>query len=811
MTTPVLLPLIPLRDTVVFPRLVVPLLIGRDRSLAALEEALATDEQQIVLLAQKDGDIDDPVSKQLFRIGTLAKIHQVMRLPDESIKILVEGQTRVQIDRFRRRQPGFQAYVTPVDIDLKATSAKQEKRLDVLQRLLRDEFAKYVSGHPKLPNAAYESVQDIDDPIHLADLIASFLPIELDCKQELLSQTHIFELLMQVSQLLHVQMGLMEIEQDIHARVRERIEANQKEYYLREQLKTIQSELGEDDEEVVTLRGKLEEVGIPEASWARVNRELKRLEQLPPTTAEAGAIQNYLEWLSSLPWQVMEDETLDLAIAEQVLDREHYGQEKVKERILEFLAVRQLLLSQKNSRGGSPAILCLVGPPGVGKTSLARSIANSLERKLVRVSLGGVHDESAIRGHRRTYIGSMPGRILQALRDVGTRNPVMLLDEIDKLGASFQGDPAAALLEVLDPEQNATFSDHFVEIPFDLSQVFFICTANTDDTIPAPLLDRMDVIRLGGYTEAEKVAIARQHLIPKQIAKHGLESNALELQKSALQRLIREYTREAGVRNLERTVGALCRKVARKSLSSPQKQKRRITPHNLESYLGTPRYLPDMKDRQKNQVGICTGLAWTPYGGCTLPIEVNVMPGKGKLQLTGQLGDVMKESAQAAFSFIRAHADELHVTDGFPDQVDVHIHIPEGATPKDGPSAGIAMATAMVSALSGRSVNHDVAMTGEITLRGRVLPIGGLKEKSLAAKQVGIKTVLFPKANLKDMQSIPEEVKRSLDLRPVEQLDEVLECALEKPCKGDAPTFVLPWVKVGSPTSLGDSPTLNPS
>ena len=766
MTNPVLLPLIPLRDTVVFPRLVVPLLIGRARSLAALEEALETEEQLVVLAAQKQGDVEDPLAKDLFRMGTIAKIHQVMRLPDESVKILVEGQSRIRISKFRRRQPGFQVYVNPLAVETEDESPKQQKRLDVMQRILRDEFAKYVSAHPKLPSAAYESVQEITELDHLADLIASFLPIELEQKQELLAETDLSKLLMRVSQLLHTQMKLVEIEQDIHARVRERIEANQKEYYLREQLKTIQSELGDDVEEVTTLRQKIEAVGIPEASWPRVERELKRLEQLPAMTAEAGAIQNYLEWLSSLPWQSMQKETLDLEIAEDVLDREHYGQDKVKERILEFLAVRQLLVSQEQSKGGSPAILCLVGPPGVGKTSLARSIADSLKRKLVRVSLGGVHDESAIRGHRRTYIGSMPGRILQALRDVGTRNPVMLLDEIDKLGASFQGDPAAALLEVLDPEQNATFSDHFVEIPFDLSQVFFICTANTDDTIPAPLLDRMDVIRLGGYTEAEKVAIARKHLIPKQIAKHGLEPDALELQKSALQRLIREYTREAGVRNLERRVGALCRKVARKLLASPKQRRRRISASNLESYLGTPIYLQESKDR-KNQVGICTGLAWTPYGGCTLPIEVNVMPGKGKLQLTGQLGDVMKESAQAAFSYIRSHSEELRVTDGFPDQVDVHIHIPEGATPKDGPSAGIAMATALVSALSGRSVRHDVAMTGEITLRGRVLPIGGLKEKSLAAKQVGIKTVLLPKANQKDLQAIPEEVKRNLDLRPV--------------------------------------------
>ncbi|WP_017327877.1 endopeptidase La [Synechococcus sp. PCC 7336] len=809
MPAPLLLPLIPLRDTVVFPCLTVPLLIGRSRSLAALKAVLATDDQLVILAAQKDSDCEDPLAKQIYRVGTLAKIHQVMRLPDESVKILVEGQERVAITRFRRRQPGFQVEAEPIETVGLAEEGERRDRLEVMQRMLVDEFAKYVSAHPKLPDAAYESVQEIVDPTRLTDLIASFLPIDLEAKQQLLAEANVSPRLMQVSQLLHGQMQLMEIEQEIHARVRERIDANQKEYYLREQLKVIQSELGDETDEMVSLRRKLETIGIPTESWPRVERELKRLEQLPPMTAEAGTIQNYLEWLAALPWQQMGSETLDLLRAERVLNADHYGQEKVKERILEFLAVRQLLADRDRSRSGGPAILCLVGPPGVGKTSLARSIANSLDRKLVRVSLGGVHDESAIRGHRRTYIGSMPGRILQALRDVGTRNPVMLLDEIDKLSTSFQGDPAAALLEVLDPEQNASFSDHFVEIPFDLSQVFFICTANTDDTIPAPLLDRMDVVRLGGYTVAEKMAIARQHLIPKQIERNGLEKDTLELQTSALQRLICEYTREAGVRNLERKVGALCRKVARKSLTASDKR-RRITERNLESYLGTPPFLPEEKDLQ-NQVGICTGLAWTPYGGCTLPIEVNVMPGKGKLQLTGQLGDVMKESAQAAFSFIRSHRKELQVTDGFPDQIDVHIHIPEGATPKDGPSAGIAMATALVSALSGRAVRHDVAMTGEITLRGRILPIGGLKEKSLAAKQVGIRTVLFPKGNTKDLQSVPDEVTRNLELRPVEYLAEVLDCALEERSAGEKRTFVLPWVKVGGAAALGDGPTLNPS
>jgi ATP-dependent Lon protease len=794
---------------VVFPRLVVPLLIGRKRSLVALEAALESPDKTLVLAAQKDGTREDPAAKHLYRIGTLARIHQVMRLPDDSVKVLVEGMSRVKISRIRRSQPSFQAYTEAlVPIGSIESDRTGDRPKTVYQQMLLEGFAKYVARHPKLPEAAYESVQEIDDPDHLADLIASFLPISLADKQELLATLDISERCLLVSQHLHLQLQLMEIEQDIHAKVRTQIESSQKEYYLREQLKAIHEELGEATDPAAEFREKLQSIGIPASHWPRVERELQRLEKLPEMTAEAGVIYNYLDWLAALPWQMVQDETLNLEQAEAVLHEDHYGQDKVKERILEFLAVRQLLARQTQSPTHPPAILCFVGPPGVGKTSLARSIARSLGRKLVRVSLGGVHDESEIRGHRRTYIGSMPGRILQALRDVGTRNPVMLLDEIDKLSASFQGDPAAALLEVLDPEQNANFSDHFVEIPFNLSQVFFICTANTDETIPAPLLDRMEVVRLEGYTETEKLAIARQYLIPKQIEQNGLSLRELDVQNGALRRIVREYTREAGVRSLERTVGSLCRKAARKILQQDRKRQR-ITARNLEQYLGNPLFLPEAKG-SANQVGICTGLAWTPYGGCTLPIEVNVMPGKGQLQLTGQLGDVMKESAQAAFSFIRSHRNDLQVTDGFPDQIDVHIHIPEGATPKDGPSAGISMATALISALSGRAIRHDVAMTGEITLRGRVLPIGGLKEKTLAASQLGIKTVLFPKGNLKDLQTIPDEVKRQVELVPVEFLSEVLAYALEERSPGMA-TFVLPWVKVGGAAALGEGRELNPS
>ncbi|MEM9155771.1 MAG: endopeptidase La [Cyanobacteria bacterium J06642_2] len=783
-------PLIPLRDTVLFPCLATPLLIGRERSLRALEAAVKGD-RKVVLVTQKHGMEDDPLTKHLHRVGTLADIHQVVRLPDNSVKILVEGLTRVRIARVQRRNPSFLAAVEPLEqIQPDLNDTAEDGRWQVLRRVLLDDFAKFVGAHPKLSEAAYESVQDIVDLDQLTDAIASFLPAATADKQALLAECDIGQRAITVGQLLHRHIDLIQIEREIHAKVRQQVEKSQREFFLREQLKVIQSELGEDLDDLAELKQQLEDAGIDREHWPRVERELKRLEQLPGSSAEAGVIRNYLEWLATLPWAKEDAETLDLKLAEDVLDREHYGLIKVKERILEFLAVRHLLVQQQQA-ANPPVILCLVGPPGVGKTSLAQSIANSLGRQLVRVSLGGVHDESDVRGHRRTYVGSMPGRILQALRNAGTRNPVMLLDEVDKMGQSFQGDPAAALLEVLDPEQNATFSDRYIDIPFNLSQVFFVCTANTADTIPRPLLDRMEVVRIGGYTEAEKVAISRRYLLPKQLQQNGLAEKALDVKPKALERMIREYTREAGVRNLERTIGSLCRKAARRSLDR-NKKSQQVTARNLETYLGQPKYLPEAKDTQ-DRVGICTGLAWTPYGGCTLPIEVNIMSGKGKLQLTGQLGDVMKESAQAAFSFIRAHASDLNVPDEFPDLLDVHIHIPEGATPKDGPSAGIAMATALISALTGRKVRHDVAMTGEITLRGRVLAIGGLKEKTLAASQVGITQVLFPKANIKDLPDIPDEVKSTVELIPVDYLAEVLDVALEKRSP-EAQAAILPWM-----------------
>lgn len=803
-------PLVPLRDTVVFPHLVCPLLIGRPRSLAALEEAVTAYEEKLVLVAQMNSEVEDPKAQDLYRVGTLVQVHQMMRLPDGSVKVLVEGIERVKIDKIRRRNPSYQVSVSPL---LEEDTPGIDEWM-TLKKVVLEDFSRYVQGHPKLPESAFESVKSIEDPEHLTDLLASFLQIDVAQKQELLATTSVYGRLTRVGQFLHRQLELLNLEFNIHEKVRGQIEQAQKEYYLREQMKIIQEELGEGLDENAELRIRLDQVGLSEASRTKVERELKRLEKLPAISPESGVLRNYLEWIASLPWQKRGEGTFDLDEAERILESDHYGLKKVKERITEFLAVRMLL--QQNAQAQtltetdsptttpqptdkdltsarvSPTILCLVGPPGVGKTSLAQSIARGLNRKFVRVSLGGVRDEAEIRGHRRTYIGALPGRIIQALKDVGEKNPVMLLDEVDKISHSMQGDPAAALLEVLDPEQNSTFSDHFVEIPFDLSEVFFICTANTVDTIPSPLLDRMEVVTLSSYTELEKEAIARRHLIPKQISRHGLTEDRFTIQKPALMRVVREYTREAGVRTLERTIGALCRKAARQILKAPT-QKVLVTEQNLEKYLGQPMFIQD-EIMAKDQVGVCTGLAWTPFGGCTLQIEVNVMPGKGKLQLTGQLGDVMKESAQAAFSYIHAHRDALGVPTQFPSEMDVHIHIPEGATPKDGPSAGLAMATALISALTGHPVRRDIAMTGEITLRGRALMIGGLKEKTLAAARTGIKKVLFPIGNLRDLEELPKEVKAKLELVPVEFLADVLPHALEMTIQPSVVGFPMAWL-----------------
>ncbi len=795
-------PLVPLRDTVVFPHLVCPLLIGRPRSLAALEEAVTAYEEKLVLVAQMNSEVEDPKAQDLYRVGTLVQVHQMMRLPDGSVKVLVEGIERVKIDKIRRRSPSYQVAVTPL---LEEETPEVDEWM-TLKKVVLEDFSRYVQGHPKLPESAFESVKSIEDPEHLTDLLASFLQIDVAQKQELLSTTSVYGRLTRVGQFLHRQLELLNLEFNIHEKVRGQIEQAQKEYYLREQMKIIQEELGEGLDENADLRIRIDQVGLSEASRTKVERELKRLEKLPSISPESGVLRNYLEWIASLPWQKRGEGTFDLDEAERILENDHHGLKKVKERITEFLAVRQLL--QQNTLQStetlqkqepalpparvSPTILCLVGPPGVGKTSLAQSIARGLNRKFVRVSLGGVRDEAEIRGHRRTYIGALPGRIIQALKDVGEKNPVMLLDEVDKLSYSMQGDPAAALLEVLDPEQNSNFSDHFVELPFDLSEVFFICTANTIDTIPGPLLDRMEVVTLSSYTELEKEAIARRHLIPKQISRHGLTEDRFTIQKPALMRVVREYTREAGVRTLERTIGALCRKAARQILKAP-KQKVVVTEQNLEKYLGQPMFIQD-EIMSKDQVGVCTGLAWTPFGGCTLQIEVNVMPGKGKLQLTGQLGDVMKESAQAAFSYIHAHRDALGVPTQFPSEMDVHVHIPEGATPKDGPSAGLAMATALISALTGHPVRRDVAMTGEITLRGRALMIGGLKEKTLAAARTGIKKVLFPIGNIRDLEELPKEVKAKLELVPVEFLADVLPHALEMTIQPAVVGFPMAWL-----------------
>ncbi|WP_218079827.1 endopeptidase La [Anthocerotibacter panamensis] len=773
---PQLFPLVALRDAVIFPYLVCPLLIGRPRSLKAVDEASHSDDKRVLLVTQRDLEQEDPRAQHLYRVGTLAQIHQYARLPDGPVKILVEGLERVHITRIRRRDPWFQAYTQP----FLAPAEEEPEHLEALKRVVLEDFARFVEVHPRIPEHMVRSLKEVEEPARVADLLAAFLQVKLPVKQQLLELPSVAERLLNVGQHLHRQVQLLHLEQDIQKKVHSQLERSQKEFFLREQLKVIQEELGDDLDELGELKARLAGCSLPSAHMPRVLREVRRLEKLPAMAPEAGILRNYLECLVSLPWQGTPAAGVDLETTERILEAEHYGLKKVTERILEFLAVDQLLtLRPEAPHRHQPTILCLVGPPGVGKSSLAQAIARGLGRTFGRVSLGGVHDEAEIRGHRRTYIGAMPGKILQALRDVGARNPVLLLDEIDKLGRSLQGDPAAALLEVLDPEQNQEFVDHFVEVPFNLQEVFFICTANSTDTIPTPLLDRLEVIQLSGYTEGEKLAIARQHLLPKQLNRHGLSTRQIQIQQPALAHLVRQYTREAGVRGLERSLGALCRKVARQVLKDSH-HGTTITLSNLQKYLGIPPYPPEERPHT-TQVGVCSGLAWTPYGGCTLQIEVNVMPGQGKLQLTGQLGEVMKESAQAAFSYIRAHCDELGIPTHFPKEVDVHIHIPEGATPKDGPSAGIAMATAMVSALTGRPVRHEIAMTGEITLRGSVLAIGGLKEKSLAAYRSGLKKVFLPKSNQRDLADLPREVAQSVVFIPVEHLSEVLALALERP------------------------------
>jgi len=761
------IPLLPLRGLIVFPSMVLHLDVGRDKSMAALEKAMM-DDQTIFLAAQKKVSIDEPETTDIYQIGTLAKVNQMLKLPNGTLRVLVEGLHRAEIIRYLDDEDTFMVEIEEIE-----EIHGEENEEEALMRSLLDQFEQYVKISKKVTRETFATVSDIEEPNRLADIITSHLTLKIKDKQELLEMNDIQERLKHLVQLISNEKKVLDIEKKIGQRVKTSMEKTQKEFYLREQLKAIQNELGERDGkvgEINQLREKIEQSDMPEHIRNVATKELGRYESVPQSSAESSVIRNYLEWLIELPWTTKTDDTIEIERAEEILNRDHYGLEKVKERILEYLAVQKLTNEIKGP------ILCLVGPPGVGKTSLAKSIASSINRKFVRISLGGVRDEAEIRGHRRTYIGAMPGRIIQGMKKAGTINPVFLMDEIDKMSNDFRGDPSSAMLEVLDPEQNSNFSDHYIEETYDLSNVMFIATANYVNNIPGPLLDRMELISIAGYTEVEKLHIAKEHLFPKQQKENGLSKGSLQIRDEALLKLIRRYTREAGVRGLERQLAKICRKAARKIISE-EKKRVVVTEKNLEELLGKPMFRYGLME-QEDQVGAATGLAYTTAGGDILSIEVSHYPGKGKLILTGKLGDVMRESAQAAFSYIRSRADELNIDPDFHEKYDIHIHVPEGAVPKDGPSAGITMATALVSSLSDRPVKKEVAMTGEITLRGRVLPIGGLKEKSLSAHRAGITTIIIPEENEKDIESIPESVRESLTFIKVGHLDEVLEHAL---------------------------------
>jgi ATP-dependent Lon protease len=762
-----IVPLLPLRGLLVFPTMVLHLDVGREKSVQALEKAMVEDNI-ILLTSQKDVSIDEPEIDEMYEMGTLARVKQLLKLPNGTFRVLVEGIARAKIVETIAEEPCFVVKVQKF-ADKKAKDLEDE----ALRRMMLEYFEQYIHLSKKNSNDFYASVVDIDEPGRMADIIASHLPLKLEEKQDILETIDVKERVNKIIQILHNEKEVLELEKKISMRVKQSMERTQKEYYLREQMKAIQKELGEKEGktgEVEELKEKIEAAGMPNHVKETALKELERYEKIPSTSAESAVIRNYLDWLIALPWTKQTEDILDIKRAETILNEEHYGLEKVKERVLEYLAVQQLTKSLKGP------ILCLAGPPGVGKTSLARSIAKSLNRHFVRISLGGVRDESEIRGHRRTYVGAMPGRIIQGMKKAGTINPVFLLDEIDKMSSDFRGDPSAAMLEVLDPEQNHAFSDHYIEEPYDLSKVMFIATANNLATIPGPLLDRMEVITIAGYTEVEKLHIAKQHLLPKQLKEHGLKKGLLQIRDEAILHIIRYYTREAGVRGLERKLATICRKAAR-LLVSEERKRVVITEKNLEEFLGKRLYRYGQAELE-DQVGVATGLAYTPFGGDTLSIEVSLSPGKGKLVLTGKLGDVMKESAQAAFSYIRSKAKDLNIDENFHEKYDIHIHVPEGAVPKDGPSAGITIATALISALTGRPVSRYVGMTGEITLRGRVLPIGGLKEKTLSAHRAGLKKIILPKENEKDLDDIPEIVKKDLQFVLVSHLDEVLEHAL---------------------------------
>ena len=782
------LPLLPLRDVVVFPHMVIPLFVGRPKSIKALETAMETDKS-ILLVAQKSAAKDEPDVEDMYRIGCIANILQMLKLPDGTVKVLVEGVQRASVEQILDRGTLFVAEVTPVPADIGA-----DNEVEAMRRAILAQFDQFVKLNKKIPPEILTSLAGIEEAGRLADTIAAHLPLKLEQKQEVLEMFDVAARMEKLLSQLESELDILQVEKRIRGRVKRQMEKSQREYYLNEQVKAIQKELGEGDEgaELDEMEKKLKDAGMPKEAFSKAQAEMKKLKLMSPMSAEAAVVRNYIETLVGLPWKKKSRISKDLGLAEKVLDKDHYGLEKVKERIVEYLAVQQRVDKLK------APILCLVGPPGVGKTSLGQSIARATNRKFVRMSLGGVRDEAEIRGHRRTYIGSMPGKILQNMTKVGVRNPLFLLDEVDKMGADFRGDPSSALLEVLDPEQNSTFTDHYVEVEYDLSDVMFVATANTLN-IPAALLDRMEVIRLSGYTEDEKVNIALRYLLPKQLKANGLKKDEVSVTDDALHDIIRYYTREAGVRSLERDISKIFRKVVKSLVLKKRASKVIVNAKNLDKYLGVRRYSFGIAEKS-NQIGQVTGLAWTEVGGELLTIEAVAVPGKGKTMTTGKLGEVMQESIQAALTVVRKRSKQFGIVDDFYQKNDLHIHLPEGATPKDGPSAGIAIATALVSVLSGIPVRADVAMTGEITLRGEVLPIGGLKEKLLAAVRGGIRAALIPEENVKDLAEIPDIIKNRIEIIPVKWIDKVLELALERvpepladaPAAVEAPAVAVP-------------------
>jgi ATP-dependent Lon protease len=762
-----LYPVLPLRDIVVFPHMIVPLFVGREKSVLALEDVMK-DDKQILLATQKNAAQDDPTTDDIYRVGTIGTVLQLLKLPDGTVKVLVEGGRRARITSFADNPAFFQAYAEPLE-----ERASQQQEIDALARAVVTQFEQYIKLNKKIPPEVLVSINQIEDSSKLADTIASHLSLKIADKQQILELDRVAERLERVYGFMEAEIGVLQVEKRIRNRVKRQMEKTQREYYLNEQLKAIQKELGENEDgrdEVAEIEDRINKTRLSKEARDKALTEVKKLRTMSPMSAEATVVRNYLDWLLSIPWKKRAKIKRDIKAAEKVLNADHYGLEKVKERILEYLAVQQRM---KKVRG---SILCLVGPPGVGKTSLGKSIARATGRRFVRMSLGGVRDEAEIRGHRRTYIGSMPGKVIQGMKKAKTSNPLFLLDEVDKLGADWRGDPSSALLEVLDPEQNSTFNDHYLEVDYDLSDVMFVTTANTL-RMPQPLMDRMEIIRIPGYTEDEKVEIAKRHLIPKQVREHGLRKGEWSISEDALRELIRTYTREAGVRNLEREIANLARKAIKEILMSKRRSKVAISRRNLEKYAGVPRFRFGEVETQ-DLVGVTTGLAWTEVGGELLTIESVTVPGKGRVTATGKLGDVMKESVQAAESYVKSRSIAFGIKPTVFERRDIHVHVPEGATPKDGPSAGVAMVTSIVSLLTGIPVRRDVAMTGEITLRGRVLPIGGLKEKLLAALRGNVKTVVIPTENEKDLAEIPDNVKKGLTIVPVGTVDELLKHAL---------------------------------